>query len=249
MNLSEIAININDTFDRSKEFYETGINAIKQALVLDKECGDLLIQAKQNLPHGAFIPWIEANCKFSRSHAHRLMSIAKNWQKIMQSWEDKCLTRGTFEAPILSLRTALAIVSAEPKQEASSSEPLKTYKVAQPKHSCYGEVVEVVKELNHGDILVCKTSKGEFPFLKNELVAENQPLKVEVAEIIDVEVEDNSDKLREAIAIMIEFLPELQLRAILSQVLFTSRDYLPSDIQSMATKLISQEVAVLTEAL
>ncbi|MEH1777127.1 DUF3102 domain-containing protein [Nostoc sp.] len=247
MILLELAISINEKFELSKENHHAGVNTIKQALLLDKECGELLVQVKQNLPHGAFIPWIEANCKFSRFHASRLMNIAKNWQKIIQSWEEKCCTRATFsEAPILSLRTAIALAAAEPKPEAPPPEQIEKYKVALPSHPCYGETVEVKEELSKGDVMLCKTSKGEIPFLRKELVAESQPLKPVDAEIIDVEVEDISEQLKQAIAIIIEYLPEDKLKTVLAASLSIGKDHLPSDAQGMAARLIGgQEMAVL----
>ena len=200
-----------------------------------------MVQVKQNLPHGAFLPWIEANCKFSLSHAYRLINIAKNWQKIIQSWEEKLLTREKFEAPILSLRTAIALSTVEPKPEAPPPEPAPKYKVALKNHPCYGETVVVKQELNHGDILLCKTSGGDFAFVKKELVPESHPLETVDAEIIDVEVTDSSEQLKEAIATILEYLPELQLKQILVQALSVGKDYLPSDAQGMAAKLIVTE--------
>ena len=37
--------------------------------------GEILTKVKEDLPHGAFIPWIENNCIFGRKTAHRYMGI------------------------------------------------------------------------------------------------------------------------------------------------------------------------------
>ncbi|HYX18630.1 MAG TPA: hypothetical protein VE944_30545, partial [Nostoc sp.] len=102
---------------------------------------------------------------------------------------------------------------------------------------------------HHGDVIVCKTSKGEIPFLKKELVAESAPLESVDAEIIDVEVEDISEQLKEAIAIVIEYLPEAELKAVLAASLGIGALHLPGDTQHMAAKLIGgQEMPALSSS-
>jgi Protein of unknown function (DUF3102) len=248
MNLTELAININEAFDRSKQLYADGIDHLKLALLTDKEIGEMLLAVKQSLPHGSFASWIQDNCRFNDRHARRLMTIASNWTKIINAWESmKSDTRDRFDGhPLPSLRLALALATAEPKPEAPQPEPTPKYKVALKNHPCYGETVEVKQELNHGDILLCKTSGGDFAFVKKELVPESQSLQPINAEIIDVEIEDNSERLKEAIALIIEYLPENELKAVLAASLSIGKEYLPSDAQGMAAKLIGgQEVAVL----
>ena len=46
--------------------------------------GEILTKAKDDLPHGGFIPWIEQNCIFGRKTAHRYMGIYE--------YKSKCLT-------------------------------------------------------------------------------------------------------------------------------------------------------------
>lgn len=46
--------------------------------------GEILTKVKDDLPHGAFIPWIENNCIFGRKTAHRYMGIYE--------YKSKCLT-------------------------------------------------------------------------------------------------------------------------------------------------------------
>lgn len=238
LNLSEVANAINSVAERAQALYVSGADLIREALTCDKEAGDLLIKVKASMPKGNFHAWIEANCRFSVRHAQRLMMIAREWTKIMKGWEDlqQHDTRVVLGDSLLpSLRTALTLAASEPKEEA----PKPThYKVAQPNHTSYGEVVEAVKELHNGDVVVCKTPRGEFPFLKKELVAQDAPLQTE-PEIIDVEIIDESEKLREAIAISIEYFPATVLKAILAQTLFIGRDYLPEGAKSSASKLIA----------
>ncbi|QLE47961.1 DUF3102 domain-containing protein [Nostoc sp. C057] len=245
MNLTELAININKDFERSKQLYQDGIEYLKLALLSDRQIGESLIIVKGALAYGEFKTWVEENCNFSRSHAYRLITIASKWDKIIAA----CPTRETTAELVLpSLRTAIALAAAEPKPELPPPEPTTKYKVALPSHPCYGETVEVKEELSKGDVILCKTSKGEIPFLKKELVPESQPLDPVDAEIIDVKVTDISEQLKEAIALVIEYLPENELKAVLAASLSIGKDYLPSDAQGMAAKLIGgKETAVLSQ--
>lgn len=171
------------------------------------------------------------------------MLIARNWEKIITSLD----TRVETESLLPSLRVAIALAASEPKAETPPAPSVTKYKVALKDHECYGEVVEVKDNLQHGDVILCKTSIGEYPFLKKELVAETESLAPIDAEVIDVEIEDISEQLKEAIAIVIEYLPENELKAVLAASLSIGALHLPSDAQGMAAKLIgSQEVPVLT---
>jgi hypothetical protein len=239
MNLSELANNINEAFKQSRQFYEAGIEAFKLAIAADKLAGEMLLEVKTSLPYGHFGEWVNKNCNFTHRHANRLMLIAKNWEKIITSLD----TRVETESLLPSLRVAIALAAAEPKPEPPPQEPVTKYKVALPGHECYGEVVEVKENLQHGDVLLCKTSKGEYPFLKKELVAEAELLTPIDAEIIDIEVTDISEQLKEAIAIVIEYLPEAELKAVLAASLGIGALHLPGETQHMAAKLIGDGVS------
>ncbi|QLE42238.1 DUF3102 domain-containing protein [Nostoc sp. C052] len=249
MNLSELAININQAFDKSKEFYKAGINELQQALLCDKQAGDLLIQVKAELPYGQFTSWVEENCRFTMRHAQFLMKISREWHRIIKQWDElRNETRFASDSPLPSLRVAIALAAAEPKPESPPSLPVTKYKVALKDHACYGETVEVKEELSKGDVILCRTSKGEIPFLKKELVPESQSLQPVDAEIIDVEVEDISEQLKEAIALVIEYLSENELKAVLAASLSIGKEHLPSDAAGLAAKLIGgQDLAILSQ--
>jgi hypothetical protein len=232
--LSELAIDINEAFSQSKQFYQTGIDALTAAIASDKKAGEMLLKVKNFLPYGEFGEWVTTNCHFTHRHANRLMLIAKNWEKITATLD----TRVEIESPLLSLRSALSLAAAEPKPDTPPSEPATKYKVALKTHPCYGETVEVKQELNHGDILLCKTSNGEFAFVKKELVPESQSLEPVDAEIIDVEVENISEQLKEAIALIIEYLPEAELKKVLAASFSIGKEHLPPDALMLAAKLV-----------
>ncbi|MEH2033351.1 MAG: DUF3102 domain-containing protein [Nostoc sp.] len=248
--LSELANNINQAFNQSKEFYKAGINNLQQALLCDKQAGDLLIQVKAELPYGQFTSWVEENCRFTMRHAQFLMKISREWHRIIKQWDElRNETRFASSSPLPSLRVAIALAATEPKPETPPSPPATKYKVSLSSHPCYGETVEVKEELSKGDVILCKTSFGEIPFLKKELVPESQSLVSVDAEIIDVEVTDISEQLKEAIALVIEYLPEAELKAVLAASLSIGKDHLPSDAQGIAAKLIGgQEIAVLSQS-
>ncbi|MHC5779703.1 DUF3102 domain-containing protein [Nostoc sp.] len=248
-NLLELAENINQAHLRSQHLYQQQTDALLEALTSDRNAGAWLSEAKSLLPHGGFIEWVDSNCKFTIRHAQRLMSIDKNWEKFLAAWSNaKCDTGDVFDSPLPSLKVALLFLSVKATPESPPPPIITKFKVASIGHPHYGKVVEVKKELHHGDVLLCETSSGdEIPFLRKELIAENQPLLND--EIIDVEVtdSDNSEQLKEAIALIIEYLPELQLKQILISALSIGKDYLPSDAQNMAVKLIGgQEMLALS---
>jgi hypothetical protein len=245
MNLLELADNINEAYERSKQLYVDGIDYLKLALLTDKEVGEMLLKVKLSVPHGSFTSWIKDNCQFSDRHARRLMALARDWTKIINVWENmKSDTRDRFGGdPLPSLRVAIALAAAEPKPEASPSPPATKYKVALPSHPCYGETIEVKEELSKGDVILCKTSKGEIPFLKKELVPVSQSLELVDAEIVDIEVIDISEQLKEAIALVIEYLPEAELKAVLVASLNIGKDHLPSDALVLAARLTGGAVA------
>ncbi len=56
--------------------------AAHAALEHARRAGELLLQAKAEIEHGAWLPWIEQNCKFSARQAQRYMTVAENWTAI-----------------------------------------------------------------------------------------------------------------------------------------------------------------------
>ena len=76
--------------------------AIKHAA----ECGRWLIEAKGLLPHGAWLPWLEANTEVSVRQSQKYMRLAQGWEEI------KCAPSSH-----LSINTALELI-ADPKPKA-----------------------------------------------------------------------------------------------------------------------------------
>ena len=77
--LATLANEINDLHDRATE-------AARTAVEHDRECGELLIQAKDQIGHGGFLPWLEADCRVKPRQAQKYMKLAREWPAI----EAKC---------------------------------------------------------------------------------------------------------------------------------------------------------------
>ena len=73
--LSVLAVKINDQHDRA-------IGHATSALEHARQAGDLLQQAKQQVPHGEWLGWLSANCKVSARQAQRYLKVANNWKAI-----------------------------------------------------------------------------------------------------------------------------------------------------------------------
>jgi len=55
-----------------------------QAVVKVLEAGNLLIEAKQRLAHGEYLPWVERACGLKRSHASQLIKAAQ-WANVQHA--------------------------------------------------------------------------------------------------------------------------------------------------------------------
>jgi hypothetical protein len=233
--------NINSYYLESRKLYSQGIDSIKRGISCERDAGKLLIDVKESLPYGEFGQWIVNHCNFSHRHANRMMLIARNWEKISATL-DTCVQS---DDALISLRSALALLSAKPNSDNIHQPQLIKHRVVASGHQCYGEIVEEINKINGGDIIICRTPEGEVPFLRKELGDEGARTQ---QEIIDVEVDETSDKLKEAIIIITEYLPDVELRVLLNQALNIGRQYLPQSAQDIVCGLIDQEMLALRQA-
>jgi len=69
----------------AKSIVETAgkvLHTAEEMLERAKECGKLLLEAKESIPHGQFIPWMEENCaSVSVATAQRYMKLSKEIPK------------------------------------------------------------------------------------------------------------------------------------------------------------------------
>ena len=56
------------------------------------ECGRLLIEAKVLLPHGEWLPWLEANTEVVPRQSQKYMRLAEQWEEIQKRTESSHLT-------------------------------------------------------------------------------------------------------------------------------------------------------------
>jgi hypothetical protein len=78
--LDDLVININH------EHIEA-IQAARQSLLHAIRAGDLLLQAKDQVGHGAWLDWVKDNCKFSDRTARAYMRLAENKNLLPTNWQ------------------------------------------------------------------------------------------------------------------------------------------------------------------
>jgi hypothetical protein len=267
--LKELAAKINDAFGRALCLARESFNHLETASVAAKEVGDYLYEVKCKLPHGEFQNWVSENCNFHYSTAARYMKISKDWNLISRNWNElkqTLLSESKKEAQCdilfnpLSLRKALSLASAKPKTEGnpqvSNGNNTQTRLVVNsPGHPLHGQNVKFIEDRGN-DIVICESpDNSKQPFMKSELVKELPPDGMvnqshnpsHDNEIIDVDFED-IDTLREAIALLLEYLLEPQLQLIFAQALTLGKELIPSEAQEEAIALAGYQAKALAAA-
>lgn len=79
--------------------HQSAIAAASTALEHARRCGELLLQAKAEIDHGGFLPWIAEHCDVGERQARNYMRIAEHWDAISNRQR----------ASDLSVRQALAL--------------------------------------------------------------------------------------------------------------------------------------------
>jgi hypothetical protein len=74
--LAELAVQINAEHGHVE-------SAIRDGLAHARQAGLLLLQAKTRVPHGNFLPWLQANFKATSRTARRYMQIAEHWEEVV----------------------------------------------------------------------------------------------------------------------------------------------------------------------
>jgi hypothetical protein len=78
----QVAREIND------EHRAVGV-AMRDSIAHARRAGDLLLDVKDKLPHGAFMEWVERHCEFAHRTATMYMRVAREWDRIatMVNWQ------------------------------------------------------------------------------------------------------------------------------------------------------------------
>lgn len=77
---------------RINEAHHTGDKAARTALDHYHQAGILLAEVKAKLPHGAWLPWLEANFDGTPRTAQRYVKLADNWEAIANATDVSYLT-------------------------------------------------------------------------------------------------------------------------------------------------------------
>ena len=93
--------------------HERAYGKAREALEHARRAGDLLIQAKAEMPHGDFGPWLTSNCRFSDRTARAHMRLARHWEQLQAK---------TATVADLGLSKALALLG-EPNEKESEADP------------------------------------------------------------------------------------------------------------------------------
>jgi DNA repair exonuclease SbcCD ATPase subunit len=103
--LSSLAIDITALENNSK-FHQS------QALIYAARAGAKIAQAKEVLPHGKFIEWIEENTSVSRQHANNYIRLATEYPQLL----DDSNVKSNLHLPSVSQAIALMTASEEIKE-------------------------------------------------------------------------------------------------------------------------------------
>lgn len=68
--------------DKINQEHEACEGAFTESLGHARRAGELLIEAKGQVEHGDWLPWVEANCEFSVRTAQVYMRIESNWAEL-----------------------------------------------------------------------------------------------------------------------------------------------------------------------
>jgi hypothetical protein len=98
--LPQLAAAIRDEVEQAEADFRSAVaHAIR--------AGELLIEAKAQVAHGGWLPWLDVECRLKRSEAANYMRLARNVQRV---------------AHLPSIRQAVALLAA-PKREPAEEEP------------------------------------------------------------------------------------------------------------------------------
>ncbi|MCB1822875.1 MAG: DUF3102 domain-containing protein, partial [Candidatus Competibacteraceae bacterium] len=103
--LSALAMAINEEHALAERHAELAIHRAKRA-------GDMLVAAKEQIPHGQWLPWLATNCPTIKERTARAyMRLARNWETL----ESK-----SADSAVLTIDAALKLL-AEPREESETA--------------------------------------------------------------------------------------------------------------------------------
>lgn len=170
LSLDSLSQAINAAHTRCQRSYATMLEDAKCA-------GELLLQAKSQLPHGQWTAWLTSNCAFSDRTAQRYMQIASSWDSLQSK---------TATVADLGVRMACEMIASEkvldkpdenksptpkPKSQIathSGIRPGDRIKVTDELSPEYGQELEVA-EVVQGAIALVRKGNEAYPLLFNQV--------------------------------------------------------------------------------
>ncbi len=118
MDTSNVAPVLDDLAQKINEEHECVEGAFKTAMGHALKAGELLIEAKGAAPHSGWLPWLEANCSFSKRTAQAYMRLAREMPKLDPEKAQR-VAHLSFRDTMKALANDMAAVSAAPEEAAT----------------------------------------------------------------------------------------------------------------------------------
>src|SRR5262245_47295305 len=83
--IKPVAVPHSDLVEKIKTAHSAVITGMKDTVMKSMALGDILIAAKDRMPHGAFLPWVENACGIASTSAQLYMRHARNRPKIEEA--------------------------------------------------------------------------------------------------------------------------------------------------------------------
>jgi Protein of unknown function (DUF3102) len=87
-----------------KQEHEAVEASIRESLLHAKAAGEKLLEAKDRLQRGEWMPWVEAHCGFSHSTALLYVNVARRWDELVNSQPVENLTLHKAATVLAELR-------------------------------------------------------------------------------------------------------------------------------------------------
>ena len=108
MTNNELTFVLDDLAQKINEHHDEAKQAIKKGLEHAIAAGKLLLEAKEMVPHGKWLPWLEANCTVSERSAQLYMRVSR---------ESKIIEAKSATVADLTLRDGLKALTVLPREK------------------------------------------------------------------------------------------------------------------------------------